>query len=115
LVIFIVRLKFFRIFNAFMVQIMFFVCFNSNNDCFIHFVTNDFTDLNFAGIAFAHVLPPSYSRDHTWLQGYLLAADTEFSFTQNGFSTSYFLTHVTNPSRVIQLASSQLETKVEKL
>src|SRR5689334_16528666 len=67
LVVFVMRFVLFRVLDAFMVQIMFFVGFYSHHDCFVHFVAYDFADLNFAGIAFAHVLPPSFIRDRTLL------------------------------------------------
>ncbi|MNF06761.1 hypothetical protein D3C80_2067800 [compost metagenome] len=45
-------LEFLRGLNAFVVQVMLFISFNSNYDGFIHFVADHFTDLHFTCVTF---------------------------------------------------------------
>jgi hypothetical protein len=101
-ILFIMCLEFLRGLDAFVIQIVLFIGFNSNYDGFI-------STLRALRSSLIVSLLPDYGLR---IRGHL--TDPKYSLMDNGFSTSYFLAHVTNPSRVIQLASCQLKTEIEK-
>jgi hypothetical protein len=53
-VVLVVRFEFFRIFDPFMIEAVLFVRFDSHYDRFVHLVADDFANLRFTSIAFAH-------------------------------------------------------------